>query len=277
MSLNNLGTEVVVDAFRQIGGLEGILCFGSHALGTFDADSDVDLYVVWRSEVPSPETRREVISHIKGIEALDIEHIEPGWHAEDWFPHCDRFLLNGALFDTGHNTTNWLTEAVKNARTFPQNPNGRKYLNILALLDNSLILHDHNEYLAGLVSQVYPFPLDLRDALISENMTIMKGSLEDLLNYVRRGIGNTALLFHLMRAVGAIRAILFAVNGKYDPAAKRVEEELEKLSLTPPSFSERYSDILSTALNEEGRKKTVRELALLAQDIEDLVKNVRVD
>ena len=117
--LNSVGAQVVVDALRQIDGVKGVLCFGSYAVGSFDADSDVDLYVLWHPEVPSPDKRGSVLQKIKGIEDPDIGHTEPGWPAEEWFPHCDRFRFNGVLFDLGHNTLDWVTAAVRRARAFP--------------------------------------------------------------------------------------------------------------------------------------------------------------
>ena len=269
--LDDVGTHVVVDALRRIDGLKGVFCFGSYAMSSFDADSDVDLYVLWHPEIPSSEERRSAFQQIKGIEDLDIGHIEPGWAAEEWFPQCDRFRLQGVLFDLGHNTEDWLTSAVRKAREFPKERDGRRYLNVLGLLANSMSLHDPDAYLADLKSQIHPFPADLKEAMVSENMINLKSSLEGLRDSTRRGIGNTAFQFHLMRAVQAIGAALFAVNDMYNPMTKRVEEALKKLPLKPRRFLERYMALLSTALDEERRLKTTRDLALLTQDLEHLI------
>jgi predicted nucleotidyltransferase len=271
-SLNSVGTQVVVDALRQIDSLKGILCFGSYAVGSFDADSDVDLYVLWHPEVPSCERRRSILRQIKGIEDPDVEHTEPGWPTEEWFPHCDRFRLNNVLFDLGHNTLGWLTSAVRKAMAFPSEPAGREHLNMLGLLGNSVILEDQDECLLGLMSQLYPFPSGLKTALISKHMTILKNSLGELLDYTRRRIGNTAFQFHLMRIANAIGGLLFAINETYDPATKRVEEAFRKLPLTPPSFLKRYAEIMSTSLDEGSRQKTTRNIGLLLEDIERLIE-----
>ena len=85
-TLSGEGAQVVVDSLRRIGSLKGVLCFGSYAVGSFDADSDVDLYVLWHPGIPSPDKRASVLQQIKGIEDPDIGHIEPGWPAEEWPP-----------------------------------------------------------------------------------------------------------------------------------------------------------------------------------------------
>ena len=270
--LSGKGIPFVVDAFRQIDGLKGILCFGSYAVGSFDADSDVDLYVLWHPHVPSLKKRSSVLQQVRGIEDPDIGHTEPGWPAEEWFPHCDRFRLNGVLFDLGHNTLDWMTAAVRRARAYPEDSGGRRHLNILGLLANAMVLDDRDECLASLVSQLAPFPSGLKTALILEHMAALKGSLDELSDYARRGVGNTAFQGHLVRIAHAIGGVLFAVNEKYDPSTKRVEEALRNLPLVPPSILERYAEIVSTALDEDGRQRTTETVALLVEDLERLIE-----
>jgi len=270
--LEKAGTHVVIDALRQIHGLEGVLCFGSYAVGTSDADSDVDLYALWHPEIPTPEERRKVLQGIGGIESLEMEHVDPGWPAEEWSPHCDLFCLHDLLFDLGHNTSEWLSAAIRRAMEYPNDRDGRRYLNSPALLDFSVILYDPNAYLSGLRSQGHPFPARLKQALVSENMANLKSSLADLQDIERRGIGNTAFHFLLMRAVQSIGEVLFAVNEKYNPRTKRTEEALNGLSVKPRNFLKRYTALLSTALDQEGRRNTAKNLTSLAQDLEHLLE-----
>jgi len=88
-----------------------------------------------------------------------------------------------------------------------------------------------------------------------------------------RGIGNTAFHFHLERIIDSLGTILFAINERYDPATKRVEDVYRDLEIVPEGFLERYTKLLETPLTRDGRQSIVKELGLLIQEVEDLINN----
>ena len=52
---------------------------------------------------------------------------------------------------------------------------------------------------------------------------------------------------------------------------KRPEVEYEKLSLLPPNFLERYTELLEGPFDKNGRQRAIRELEILVTEIEMLI------
>jgi predicted nucleotidyltransferase len=264
----------VVEALATLAEVKAILCFGSYALGTFDQHSDIDLYTFCHLEITPSAARRGVLQKLDGIQELQMDHVELGWEAQ-WCPRGDRFWLNGVQFDITYNTLNWIQTVVQKvkvlgAASIPE-LEFRPYT-MLGLLENSVILYDPESVLQEIVGNLQPYPNQLRQTLLSQNLVMMRASLEELQNYVLRNIGNTAFHFHLNRVIDELGAVLFALNKRYDPATKRVEAVYRELDILPANFLDRYNQILATPLTPTGRQQMVAELDLLVREIEDLVK-----
>ena len=268
-------TAPVVSALAQIPGVEGILCFGSYALGTFDRDSDVDLYVLCHPEIQPTHVRMDALQRIEGIQEVQMDHEEFGWDNQ-WCPRGDRCLLGGLPFDIAYNTVDWMQTVVsavkeRGATSIPE-LRFRPYT-MLGLLENSVVLYDPNSILQAIRSSLYPYPTKLRQTLLSENLLTARGSLEELKDYVRRSIGNSAFHFHFSRILDSLCTVLFAINRRYDPATKRTEEAFRNLEIVPDRFLARYSRILETPLTREGRHEIVNALETLLGEIEGVAKS----
>lgn len=264
----------VINALSELRGVKGVLCFGSYAIGTFDQYSDFDLYAFCHPEIVPSLERQKAIQAIDGMTDFQPDYAEFGWDAQRC-PRGDRFRLNGIQFDITYNTIGWIRTVVRKvkeqgATSIPE-LNFRPYT-MLGLLDNSVILYDPEAILQEIKSSLYPYPADLKKALLAESVPIAKGSLEDLRDYNKRGIGNTAFHFHLQRIMDSFGTILFAVNERHDPATKCVEEIYKDLEVVPDRFLERYTGLLEIPLTTEGRRTIVKELEVLVREIEQLAK-----
>jgi hypothetical protein len=269
-----LRSTPVVNALSQLPEIRAILCFGSYAMGTFDEYSDIDLYAFCHPGIAPSAARREALEKIEGIEEVHIDHVEPGWE-DQWSPCNDRFCLNGAPFDITYNTVNWIQTVIRKvkdlgAASIPE-LKFRPYT-MLGLLENSVILYDPEAWLQEICAGLQPYPEKLRQTLLSKNLGILRGSLEELQNYALRDIGNTAFHFHLNRALDAVGRILFALNRRHDPATKRVEEAFRELDVLPANFLDRYNEILVTPLIRPGRQRIAAELERLVREIEALAR-----
>ncbi len=265
----------VVNALSALLGIKSILCFGSYAMGTFDQYSDIDLYIFCHPEITLSAARRDALQKIDGIQELQIDHVESGWE-DQWAPCGDRFWLNGVQFDITYNTVNWIQTVVQKVKVLGATSIAELKFRphtMLGLLENSAILYDSGALFEGIVADLQPYPDKLRQTLVSQNLAIVRGSIEELQNYVLRNIGNTAFHFHLDRVIDSLGTILFALNRRYDPATKRIEAAYRELDIAPTNFLARYNEILETPLTPAGRQKIVSELESLAQEVEDLVKS----
>lgn len=264
----------VVNALASLVDIKAVLCFGSYAMGTFDQYSDIDFYVFCHPEIALSAARREVFQWIDGVKELQMDYVELGWQ-EQWVPCGDRFCLTDIQFDITYNTLNWIQAVVRKvkihgAASIPE-LKFRPYT-MLGLLENSVILYDPESVLHEIVAHLQPYPAKLRQTLLSQNLAIIRGSIAELQNYVLRNIGNTAYHFHLNRMIDSLGTILFALNKRYDPATKRVEEAYRELDILPVNFLDRYKEILETPLTPTGRQQIVAELELLVREVEHLVK-----
>lgn len=263
----------IVSALSKLPQVKGVLCFGSYAVGTFDQYSDIDLYTFCSPDIVSSSIRKQTLETVEGISGLQIDHVEFGWD-EQWNPREDRLLLNEMQFDITYNTVEWIRTVVKKVRdtgaTSLPELKFRPYT-MLGLLDNSVIIYDPELILQNLKSNLYPYPSELKKALLSQNLPIFRDSLAELKNYVRRNIGNTAFIFHLQRIVDSLGTILFTINERYDPATKRVEEAYTELRILPINFLHRYKTILETSLTPDGRTTVIRELQAIIDEIDELV------
>ncbi len=142
---------------------------------------------------------------------------------------------------------------------------------MLGLLANSVILLDPEAVLHRMKSELYPYPPRLKHALLQESMPTLKESLGEMRNYVDRGIGNTAFHFHLERLLEALGTIVFALNERYDPAAKRMEQTYATMSSLPQDFLTRYNRVLEIPLTGDGRRKVVSELETLTKEFEIMI------
>ena len=262
----------LVSALAGLAAVRGILCFGSYAMGTNDARSDIDLYVICRPQIPAAAQRRAALSAAGNVEELRLDQAQPAWENQ-WCPCNDRLTLDGIQFDVLYNTLDWVQSVVSQvktsgAATLPQ-LKFRPYT-FLGLLENSVILYDAEGTLCQIVAGLYPYPPALRRSLIAASLDVIHGSLEDMQDYNCRAIGNTAFLFHFWRVIDATSTLLFALNERYDPAAKRLEEVYRRLPRLPANFLDRYNDLLETPLTPPGRRKIVAGLQALTMEIERL-------
>ena len=69
-----------------------------------------------------------------------------------------------------------------------------------------------------IVASLYPYPPALRQALMASSLAVIHGSLDDMQDYARRNIGNSAFLFHLCRVIDVMETLLFALNERYGRA-----------------------------------------------------------
>jgi hypothetical protein len=266
--------DAVVAVLSGIGAVRGVLCFGSYAMGTFDDQSDIDLYVLCHPDIVTPENRRLALGVIDGVTELQIGHQDPIWD-DQWIRAEDRFRLHGVLIDVGWNTIDWLKTVIRRvseetSTSFPE-LRSRAHT-VLGLLADSVILLDAEGSLRRMQSELYPYPTCLKQALLRASLPILRDSLGEMSNYAARAIGNTALHFHLERFLEALRTIVFALNERYDPCSKRVEQVYATMDKLPPDFVTRYKRALEIPLSEKGRRELVNELGTLTKDFEMMIE-----
>jgi predicted nucleotidyltransferase len=267
----------VVQALALSSHVVGVLCFGSYAAGAQDEHSDIDLYVVCAPALLPASERQLLLERISGVVDVQLGHETPGWD-NPWSPLSDTMAVASQRFELSYNTAAWLDTVVHKvtadgAISLPEMA-FRPYT-VTGMLANSIVLYDAQATLAGLVKQLYPYPTALKENLLREFWPILYAELADLHDCAERDIGNAAFIFHLWRACDALVQILFALNERYDPASKRTERELARLTCLPECFLVRYGQMLEGPFTPAGRRASASEFAALAQETAGLGQSVR--
>lgn len=227
--------------------VQSILCYGSYAQMLQDERSDIDLLILLKSSILSPQARKKCYDKFSNVHITTLdENLSNRWDVS-WTPINDRLMLQTQAIDIGYNTTQWVSSVIdkliiENKITFDEFP-FRPYT-FLGLLESSKILYDEDNFIKECLVKIRPMPVKLKKAIIDSFLPILKESYEDLMDYSGRNIGILAFEFQLFRGIDAIIGILFAINEVYDPASKRTEAFLFKLKKQPANLSDFIINIL---------------------------------
>jgi len=101
----------VITALATVEAVVGVVCFGSYALGTADAASDIDLYVLCETTLIPDATRRSLFERLAGVSDLHLQHSTPGWE-NAWAPQSDQLKVGQMGFDLSYNTGAWVASVV---------------------------------------------------------------------------------------------------------------------------------------------------------------------
>ena len=265
-------TAPIVESLARLEDVRAILCFGSYAMGTFDKYSDLDLFAFCEPEVVSASERRRILESVQGVTHFEESDTAVGWNSQ-WSPQGDSFRVNEDRFEISYNTVSWIRTVVgrviqEGATSIPEQK-FRPYT-MLGLLENGIILYDPCSVLRHLTDCLYPYPVQLKQRLISDSLHTLKDCIAELKDGVKRGFGLTFFHFFFHRMCDALYIFLFAVNEKYDPAVKRPEIEYQKLKILPLNFLERYAKLLEGPFDKNGRQRAINELETLVAEVEML-------
>jgi len=247
-------------------------------MSTDDELSDIDLYVFCDPLVMPDRQRRELLLGIPGVADLRLGTTSAGFE-NDWMAAQDKLYINELPCDLSYNTIAWMRRLVEHVLAHGTAPLAELPFRpdtMLGLLDTCIVLFDRNGELGNIKHQLWPYPQKLRMDIIHHGMCVLSEALEELRDYEKRGIGNTAFAFHLNRMSDAICRSLYALNECYDPAIKRVEQSLQGLHKLPRDFMNRYTRLLSLPLDDPGRHRVIEEYESLYQDLLALCNSEKV-
>jgi predicted nucleotidyltransferase len=172
----------VVAALSGFDAVVGIVCFGSYALGTADAASDVDLYVVCEPTILPERSRRSAFEQVTRVSEVHVPYATPGWD-NAWAPQGDRLKVENVAFDLSYQTQSWITHVMRGVLTegalsLPE-MTFRPYT-LCGLFADAVPLYDPRGLVQKLKAQLTPYPFVLKRRLIEKAMPVMKDGLTEL-------------------------------------------------------------------------------------------------
>lgn len=244
-----------------------LLVFGSVASGQVDERSDLDLFVVCRSAIPTISERKHLLSLLGS-----------GWHQYDdpldnpLFASRDQDgVVEGVHVTIHYQTVAWidqvLTAVIEHGMLSTPEMPFRAYT-LPALLRRSWLLYDQDGKVKHWREQIELFPVQLQRNLVNHFLPVLHENVEELVANAERRLGPRVFLFRLNWAVDALIGLLFALNETYDPADRRTERLiLPQLYHVPVDFIARLTDVLEGPFDDEGAQYRARVFAQLAREV----------
>jgi predicted nucleotidyltransferase len=256
----------VGDALACHPAVSAILVFGSVAHGQVDEISDVDLLIVCRPDVP-PLTDRKAI----------LDALGSGWQF-DWQQEGPLFrVVDGDgqvedVFVTVHyQTVAWIDEVLDavlgdGAITTEQMP-FRPYT-VPALLQRAWLLRDHDGAVARWREKSATYPSLLRANILYYVLPHLREHVDEIKRTAERGLGARTFIFFLNAAVDDLTSLLFALNGVYDPADRRMHTTVVPfLPYLPTDYATTMTEVLEGPFDPDGARHRAKLFDRLAADV----------
>jgi hypothetical protein len=242
------------------------LVIGSVAHAQVDELSDVDLLVVCRSDVPPLADRKAILNAIGS-----------GWRFDrrnegSLFWVVDEDGLVADVFVTVHyQTVPWIDAVlsavmVHGAITTEQMP-FRPYT-VPALLQRAWVLFDLDGEVARWRDGAASYPPLLQMNILRQAVPDLREHVEELRRTAERGHGAPNFIFFLNAAVDDLTSILFALNGVYDPADRRMHTTVVPfLPYLPTGYVATMTEILEGPFDSHGALRRAHLFERLATDV----------
>ncbi len=243
----------VAEGFDALSDVSAVLVHGSVALGAVDELSDVDLLVVFQSEIPP-------LSERVGI----LRSLGSGWsfgerNPASLFPVVDKDgKVDGAPVTVHYQTVPWidgvLSEVLDRGAISTEALPFRPYT-LPALIQRAWVLRNHNGHVERWREWAEVYPERLRANILRHFAPTLMEHTDELERTARRSLGARNFIFFLNWDVDDLTSILFALNGVYDPADRRMDTcVVPHLPYLPAGYVAALQDVLEGPFDDRGMR-----------------------
>ncbi len=271
--------ESIVVPLVGIGGLRAIALGGSHARGTHNAQSDLDIGLYYGEAQPFS------VSHIRKVAAgLSATGSPTVTEFYEWGP----FVNGGAWIDNAvckidflYRNLDQLDRIVREAQdgvwthSFDQQPPfGFRSVTILGEIHCCKPLHDPDNVIGRLKSLVAVYPPKLKARIVQDTLWCAEFSFQFADGFAKSGdVPNTVAC--MTRIFHYLVQAMFALNEIYFVNDKRMLEEIQSFPLVPKDFGSRVSGILAHAgRTPDALGVSVRQLKSVFEETTELARNL---
>jgi len=241
LSLLSLAADVA-GCYQALPQVEAVTVGGSLGSGISDADSDIDLYVYIRSEIPVT-VRAAIASARSRLAEVDNRFWELG---DEWVEAGSGVSVDVILRDVP-----WIEEQLDRVLLRYEASVGYTtclWYNVLS----SRVLVDRSGWFQALQEfAAQPYPEPLRRAIVAKNYPLLRQTISSYAHQLEKAIGRSDLVSVNHRIAALLASyfdVLFALNRVPHPGEKRlVEASLTRCTLVPERLSEQVSALIGAA------------------------------
>lgn len=231
--------QAIAEQFSELAQVEAVALGGSLVTGQADGDSDIDLYVYAKDELPL-EARAMLVAQRASQWQLDNRY----WETEDYWLE----KTSGSKVEVIYRNPDCLEQHLKALLEHSSSQQGYS-TSLWHNIVNSKSLFDRKGWFASLQSLAKtPYPDALANAIISHNVPLLKGSMAAHPYQIRRAAERADWVCvngRLQSLLASYFDSLFALNRELHPGEKRQLMYANKLKLTPEKMSEDVTRILT--------------------------------
>lgn len=215
---------------------------GSHASGTMDDRSDLDLYIYAAAPVPL-EARRAIAARFATEAEVGNDFWEPG---DEWVDD-----QSGVVVDVMYRTPAWIEDQLDRVLIRHEASLGYStslWFNVL----HSVALIDRGGWFGALQGRAaVPYPEPLRHAIIAKNHPILRQTRSSYRHQIELALERddpVSLQHRLTALLASYVDVLFALNRQPHPGEKRLLAFVRQHNLlAPPDFTPRVRALLAAA------------------------------
>lgn len=214
--------------------VEAIAIEGSVSAETSDNNSDIDIYIFSKTDIPI-EFRKNIICPISSKFEIGC----------DYFGSGDEFLLDNLnkQLDIMYWNTEWFESIVNNTwiKCYPQNGYTTCFL---YTLKNFNIIYDKNNWLQNLKKIINtPYPQRLKKNIIKRNIMLMQDKpFASYYEQIQKAILRndvTSINHRISAFVASYFDVIFALNEQLHPGEKRlIQFAKNNCKILPNNFEE---------------------------------------
>lgn len=230
MNALSIATDIA-NLYAQCPVVEAVALAGSYTTGCNDSQSDIDLYVYAKTEIPLDVRKQVCVTRSRYYE-LDNRFWEPG---DEWFD------LAGLKVDVMFRTISWIEERISDvldrhiAATGYSTCFWHNIVTCRILFDRTAWLKDFQ------MKSKVRYPQELQDAIIAKNYPILRTTSSSYYHQISNALLRNDLI-SLNHRIAAFLAsyfdIIFALNQQPHPGEKRLLAlALSSLTMIPSSLA----------------------------------------
>jgi len=272
-------SDLLVEVVQRLSGVPDVVAVvlgGSHACGTADPSSDLDIGVYYREAEPFDV---RIIAQVAAELAVDHGFVSDPVVTDfyEWGP----WVNGGAWIHTAAGKVDFLYRNLNQIeRTIDDAQQGRVqqdygqqppfgFYSVMHLAETTVavVLHDPAGEIRRLKERVREYPPELKAAIVTDSLWSAEFSLRFAESSASRG-EVYATVGCITRALAALTQALFAINERYFLTEKRLDAVLATFTCLPSHYSDRVATILSRPGDDAlSLEQTVHDLADVWRDV----------